>query len=202
MSEHYYSRTQKVKSDPLFWDYQLRNFQIRFKTDNGVFSKKEVDFGSRLLIESFQMPEISGDILDVGCGYGPIGLTVAKTWPNRTVHMIDVNLRALQLTIDNSELNGIKNVNVYESDRLDAVNEHKFAAILTNPPIRAGKKVVHDIYEQSYKNLLPNGELWIVIQKKQGASSSIEKLSEMFEDVEIVEKKKGYFIIKAIKKHL
>ena len=90
---------------------------------------------------------------------------------------------------------------IYESDRLVAVNEHKFAAILTNPPIRAGKKVVHDIYEQSYENLLPNGELWIVIQKKQGASSSIEKLSEMFEDVEIVEKKKGYFIIKAIKKY-
>ena len=137
--------------------------------------------------------------MDVGCGYGPIGLTIAKAWPDRTVHMIDVNLRALQLTMDNSELNEIKNVNVYESDRLDAVNEHKFAAILTNPPIRAGKKVVHDIYEQSYKSLLPNGELWIVIQKKQGAPSSIEKLSEMFEDVEIVEKKKGYFIIKAIK---
>ena len=120
MSEHYYSRTQKVKSDPQFWDYQLRNFHIRFKTDNGVFSKKEVDFGSRLLIESFQMPEINGDILDVGCGYGPIGLTIAKSWPNRTVHMIDVNLRALQLTKENAELNRIKNVNIYESDRLDS----------------------------------------------------------------------------------
>jgi 16S rRNA (guanine1207-N2)-methyltransferase len=200
MSEHYYSRTQKVKSDPQFWDYQLRNFRMRFKTDNGVFSKKEVDFGSRLLIESFQMPEVQGDILDVGCGYGPIGLSVAKEWPDRNVHMIDVNLRALQLTKDNSELNEIKNVNVYESDRLDAVIGQKFAAILTNPPIRAGKNVVHDIYEQSYQSLLPNGELWIVIQKKQGAPSSIEKLSEMFEEVEIVEKKKGYFIIKAIKK--
>ena len=78
--------------------------------------------------------------LDVGCGYGPIGLTVAKTWPNRTVHMIDVNLRALQLTIDNAELNGIKNVNVYESDRLDAVNEHKFAAILNKSAHSSRKK--------------------------------------------------------------
>ena len=103
------------------------------------------------LIESFQMPEINGDILDVGCGYGPIGLSVAKAWPDRKVHMIDVNLRALQLTKDNSELNELKNVDVYESDRLEAVNEHKFAAILTNPPIRAGKKVVHEIYEQSYQ---------------------------------------------------
>ena len=79
-----------------------------------------------------------------------LGLPLQKMWPDRTVHMIDVNLRALQLTKDNSELNEINNVNVYESDRLDAVNEHKFAAILTNPPIRAGKKVVHDIFEQSY----------------------------------------------------
>jgi 16S rRNA (guanine1207-N2)-methyltransferase len=199
MSEHYYSRTQKVKSDPLFWDDHLRNSHFRFKTDNGVFSKKEVDFGSRLLIEIFQMPEIQGDILDVGCGYGPVGLTVAKQWPDRTVYMIDVNLRALQLTKDNSELNEIHNVMISESDRLNAVKEQRFAVVLTNPPIRAGKKVVHDIYEQSYESLLPKGELWIVIQKKQGAPSSIEKLSELFEDVEVMEKKKGYYIIKAKK---
>lgn len=199
MSEHYYSRTQKVESDPQYWNYTLRNSNFRFKTDNGVFSKKEVDFGSRLLIETFQMPEIQGDILDVGCGYGPIGLTIAKHWTDRTVYMIDVNLRALQLTKDNSELNGITNLVIRESDRLSAVKEKKFAAILTNPPIRAGKKVVHDIYEQSYRCLLPNGELWIVIQKKQGAPSSIDKLSELFSDIEIVEKKKGYFIIKAKK---
>lgn len=199
MSEHYYSRTQKVESDPQYWNYTLRNSNFRFKTDNGVFSKKEVDFGSRLLIETFQMPEIQGDILDVGCGYGPIGLTIAKHWTDRTVYMIDVNLRALQLTKDNSELNGITNLVICESDRLSAVKEKKFAAILTNPPIRAGKKVVHDIYEQSYRSLLPNGELWIVIQKKQGAPSSIDKLSELFSDVEIVEKKKGYFIVKAKK---
>ncbi|MCQ6276457.1 class I SAM-dependent methyltransferase [Bacillus sp. V3B] len=199
MSEHYYSRTQNVESDPQYWNYMLRNSNFRFKTDHGVFSKKEVDFGSRLLIETFQMPEVHGDILDVGCGYGPIGLTIAKHWTDRTVYMIDVNLRALQLTKDNSELNGITNLMIYESDRLSAVKEKKFAAILTNPPIRAGKKVVHDIYEQSYRSLLPNGELWVVIQKKQGAPSSIDKLSELFADVKIVEKKKGYFIIKAKK---
>jgi 16S rRNA (guanine1207-N2)-methyltransferase len=202
MSEHYYSRTQKVESDPQYWNCTLRNTNFRFKTDNGVFSKKEVDFGSRLLIDTFQMPDLQGDILDVGCGYGPIGLTVAKHWPDRTIYMLDVNLRALQLTKENSELNGITNLMVCESDRLSAVKEKKFAAILTNPPIRAGKEVVHDIYEQSYESLLPNGELWIVIQKKQGASSSINKLSELFSDVEIVEKKKGYFIVKAIKGQL
>jgi 16S rRNA (guanine1207-N2)-methyltransferase len=197
--EHYYSRTQKVESDPKFWDYTLKNIHFRFKTDNGVFSKKEVDFGSRLLIEAFEMPDVNGSVLDVGCGYGPIGLSLAKTFPNKTVHMVDVNERALTLTKENAELNQISNITVYESDRLSTVTEVDFAAILTNPPIRAGKKVVHEIFEQSYHHLVPNGELWVVIQKKQGAPSAVEKLNEIFSEVEIVEKDKGYFIIKAIK---
>ena len=92
MSEHYYSRTQKVKSDPLFWDYQLRNFRIRFKTDNGVFSKKEVDFGSRLLIESFSNAgSITVIYLMLAVAMDQLGYQLRKMWPNRTVHMIDVN---------------------------------------------------------------------------------------------------------------
>jgi 16S rRNA (guanine1207-N2)-methyltransferase len=200
MSEHYYSRTQNTASEPQYWDYTLKETHFRFKTDNGVFSKREVDFGSKLLIETFAMPETKGDILDVGCGYGPIGLAVAKCWPERMVHMVDVNLRAIGLAKDNSELNGISNVKIYESDRLNAVRNLRFAAILTNPPIRAGKKTVHYIYEESFDCLLPGGELWVVIQKKQGAPSTIDKLSELFSEVETVIKKKGYYIIKAVRR--
>ncbi|MEH7352480.1 class I SAM-dependent methyltransferase [Neobacillus drentensis] len=199
MSEHYYSRTQKVESDPKYWDYTLRNHPFRFKTDNGVFSKREVDFGSRLLIGSFVMPAAEGLVLDVGCGYGPIGLTIAKDNPGRTVHMVDVNERAIQLAMENASLNRIDNVDIYESDRLLSVKGNNFAAVLTNPPIRAGKKTVHDIFEQSYEHLVPNGELWVVIQKKQGAPSALEKLKSLFSDVETIDKSKGYFIIKAIK---
>ncbi|WP_102272408.1 class I SAM-dependent methyltransferase [Cytobacillus massiliigabonensis] len=199
MSEHYYSKTQKVESDPKSWSFTLNNFSFRFKTDNGVFSKKEVDFGSRLLIEEFVEPAIEGNILDVGCGYGPIGLSVAKQLGDRLVHMIDVNERALSLAGENAALNEIENVCIYESDRLENVKGNRFAAILTNPPIRAGKKVVHDIFEQSFECLLPGGELWVVIQKKQGAPSAIEKMSAIYGEVEIVAKKKGYFIIKAKK---
>jgi 16S rRNA (guanine1207-N2)-methyltransferase len=199
MSEHYYSRTQKVDSDPKFWDFTLKNNLFRFKTDNGVFSKREVDFGSRLLIESFEMPETEGFVLDVGCGYGPIGLSIAKTYPDRTVHMVDVNERAIQLAKENAALNKIDNIQVYESDRLTNVREGNFAAILTNPPIRAGKKTVHEIFEQSFEHLVSNGELWVVIQKKQGAPSAIEKLNTLFSDVETIDKSKGYFIIKAKK---
>ncbi|WP_413304692.1 class I SAM-dependent methyltransferase [Bacillus sp. 1P10SD] len=199
MSEHYYSRTQKVESDPKFWDFTLKNNLFRFKTDNGVFSKREVDFGSRLLIESFEMPQTAGFVLDVGCGYGPIGLSIAKQYHDRVVHMVDVNERAIQLSKENAALNKIENVKVYESDRLVSVKESNFAAILTNPPIRAGKQTVHDIFEQSYNHLVSTGELWVVIQKKQGAPSAIEKLKTLFSEVETIDKSKGYFIIKAIK---
>ena len=199
MSEHYYSRSQKVESDPKLWDFTLRNILFRFKTDNGVFSKREVDFGSRLLIEAFEMPETAGPILDVGCGYGPIGLSIAKDFPNRIVHMIDVNERAIELARGNASQNQINNVEIYESDRLLNVKTTNFAAVLTNPPIRAGKKTVHDIFEESYDHLAVEGELWVVIQKKQGAQSAIGKLQELFSVVETVDKSKGYFIIKAKK---
>ncbi|PEQ92280.1 16S rRNA methyltransferase [Bacillus sp. AFS006103] len=199
MSEHYYSRTQKVDSDPKFWDYTLKNNQFRFKTDNGVFSKREVDFGSRLLIESFELPNAEGLLLDVGCGYGPIGLSLAKNYHNRMIHMVDVNERAISLAKENAELNRIENVKIYESDRLLNVKENTFAAVLTNPPIRAGKKTVHDIFEQSFEHLTSQGELWVVIQKKQGAPSAIEKLNNLFNRVETIDKSKGYFVIRAQK---
>lgn len=199
LTEHYYSRSQKVESDPKYWDFTLKNNHFRFKTDNGVFSKREVDFGSRLLIESFQVSAAHGPILDVGCGYGPIGLSIAKGYNDRLVHMIDVNERALELAKENAALNRVENVQIYESDRLLNVKEVNFAAILTNPPIRAGKKTVHEIFEQSFDHLVENGELWIVIQKKQGAPSAIEKLSTLFANVETVNKSKGYFVIKAKK---
>lgn len=199
LSEHYYSRTQKVESDPKFWDYTLKNNTFRFKTDNGVFSKREVDFGSRLLIESFEMPNAEGLLLDVGCGYGPIGLSLAKYYHDRMIHMIDVNGRAIELAKENAEINRIQNVKIYESDRLLNVKENTFAAILTNPPIRAGKKTVHDIFEQSFEHLASEGELWVVIQKKQGAPSAIEKLNNLFNHVETIDKSKGYFVIRAKK---
>jgi 16S rRNA (guanine1207-N2)-methyltransferase len=199
LSEHYYSRTQKVESEPKYWDFTLRNMLFRFKTDNGVFSKKEVDFGSRLLIEAFVLPNVEGPVLDVGCGYGPIGLSIAKNYPERIVHMIDVNVRAIELAMDNARQNAVDNVEIYESDTLINVKQSNFAAILTNPPIRAGKKTVHDIFEQSHERLVTHGELWVVIQKKQGAPSAIEKLKELFTTVDTIDKSKGYFIIKAVK---
>ncbi|MFJ7935189.1 class I SAM-dependent methyltransferase [Sporosarcina sp. NPDC096371] len=199
MSEHYYSRDPKVKSDPKEWSTALRGKTLRFKTDAGVFSKGEVDFGSRLLAETFVVPESVGAILDVGCGYGPIGLSIAASFPERSIHMIDVNERALSLAMLNAEQNNIANVEIYPSDALSAVTAKGFAAILTNPPIRAGKETVFNFYEGAFSKLAPGGELWVVIQKKQGAPSTIERLEAMFGNAETVVKKKGYYILKAKK---
>jgi len=195
---HYYTNNVNAHSDERSFDYKLRGYNFKFTTDVGVFSKKEVDFGSRLLIESFIIPEIDGNILDVGCGYGPIGLSLAKSYENRDIHMIDVNQRAIELTKKNAKNNQIHNVTVYESFCYDGV-EGKFAVIVSNPPIRAGKKVVHGILEQATKHLVDKGELWIVIQKKQGAPSAKKKMEEVYGNCEVVAKDKGYFILKAIK---
>ena len=140
MADHYYSRNPDTASEPMFWNVELRHHQFRFKTDQGVFSKKEVDFGSRFLIEVFEMPILDGNVLDIGCGYGPIGLSLAKDLPDRLIHMVDVNQRAIGLAKENAKLNGIDNVEIYESDRFTGITETNFAAILTNPPIRAGKR--------------------------------------------------------------
>ncbi|HWL27201.1 MAG TPA: class I SAM-dependent methyltransferase [Ureibacillus sp.] len=200
MSEHYYSKKPLIESNPRHIKFNLLGHTFQFETDSGVFSKSEVDFGSRTLIENFQTPELDGPIFDIGCGYGPIGLAIAKQYPERTVYMMDVNERAVLLAKKNAETNGIQNVRIFESDGVTAVDHQtKAAAILTNPPIRAGKEVVFKFYDGAYEKLLPNGELWVVIQKKQGAPSTVAHLEESFAEVEIVEKNKGYWIIRAKK---
>lgn len=172
---------------------------MNFTSDNGVFSKNTVDFGSKLLIEAFELEEKSGKILDVGCGYGPMGLTVAKEFPESQIEMVDVNLRALELAKENAELNKISNTHIYESSVYDNVTATDYQAIISNPPIRAGKKVVHAILEGAFAHLRKNGELWIVIQKKQGGPSAEKKMEEVFGNVEAVTKDKGYFIFRSIK---
>ncbi|MGI2329594.1 class I SAM-dependent methyltransferase [Planococcus sp. YIM B11945] len=199
MSQHYYSKNPQTTSNPREWSYTLRGEKFHFQTDTGVFSKSEVDFGSRLLIEAYEDAEIDGPVLDVGCGYGPIGMAIAKAFPQKEVHMVDVNTRAIELAKKNAEKNGIQNVLVYESDGLASVGTMNFSAIVTNPPIRAGKDTVFRFYEEAYEKLAAGGSMWVVIQKKQGAPSTQEKLEKLFGEVRVADKKKGYFIFQARK---
>lgn len=198
MTEHYYSAKPSVGSRPRVWKTNLRGKAFQFQSDAGVFSKAEVDFGSRLLIESLVI-EGNASVLDVGCGYGPIGIAVAKENPDAVVHMVDINERAINLAKQNAALNHVSNVQIYQSNLFENITECNFAHVISNPPIRAGKKVVHQLFEVAHERLVVGGALWIVIQKKQGAPSAIAKLEAVFSHVEVVAKKSGYFIIKAAK---
>jgi 16S rRNA (guanine1207-N2)-methyltransferase len=199
MSNHYYSEKPSVESSRRTWDVELRGRKMSFTSDAGVFSKKEVDFGSRLLLEHYRFPESIGNILDVGCGYGPIGLTLAKERPDYHFTLVDINERALELSELNAKLNHIDNITIKKSNLLSNVKGEKYASILSNPPIRAGKKVVHQLFADASDHLDSLGELWIVIQKKQGAPSAIEKLESLFAEVSVEKKSKGYYIIRAKK---
>lgn len=200
MSEHYFSSHPQSKSAPKLWTYEIDGIKYQFTSDIGVFSKNEVDFGTSLLIEHFRSPEIEGEILDLGCGYGPIGIAVATKYPDRKVLMADINERAVALSKQNIVLNQVANAEVIQSDRFSNINDKSFAAVLINPPIRAGKQVIYSMFEESHEVLLENGELWIVIQKKQGAPSAMKKMEELFGNVERVGRSKGYFILRSIKR--
>ncbi|MUG48009.1 class I SAM-dependent methyltransferase [Paenibacillus sp. FSL W8-0186] len=198
MADHYYTNQPSTAHDRKIWDAQLRGQKFRFISDAGVFAKGGVDYGSRVLIEAMDIPE-AAQVLDVGCGYGPIGLTAARLAGRGHVTMIDVNQRAVELAKENAANNKIANVTIVESDLFAALGEQQFDVILTNPPIRAGKEVVHAIFEGAYERLREGGALWIVIQKKQGAPSAKQKLESLFAQVEEVTKDKGYRVYRAVK---
>lgn len=164
-----------------------------FLTDNGVFSKNGLDFGSRLLLESIPAGEVGGKILDMGCGYGVFGIVVGKV-TGALVDMVDVNYRALHLAEMNVNENHVSNVNIFYSNCYENING-KYSSIITNPPIRAGKKVVYDIVMNAKNYLESNGHLFLVVRKEQGAKSLIVDLKKLY-TVDILAKSKGYFIIK------
>lgn len=197
---HYYSKRPNAEHDRNEWTATLRDMKFKFVTDAGVFSKGGIDYGSRALIECMDIPE-DAIVLDVGCGYGAIGLTAARLAKCGHVMLVDVNERAVDLAKENALLNGISNVSIQESDGLATVRDAKYSVILTNPPIRAGKEVVHWIFEQACEHLVEGGSFWIVIQKKQGAPSAKAKLEQLFgeDNVELRGKDKGYRIYRAKK---
>lgn len=198
MSNQYFENNENLKSDIFEINYYFKNHTIKFLSDAGVFSRKGIDFGSSLLLKTLKVEDNVKTILDVGCGYGTIGITIALTNPQVLVDMIDVNLRALDLTKKNSTINGVNNINVYESNIYENVTKN-YDMIVTNPPIRAGKKVVHEIILKAYDHLNLGGSMWCVIQKKQGAASALKVLKEKYSDVIVINKDKLYYIIEAIK---
>lgn len=198
MNEFYYTPNPHVVHELHTWNFDLLNNTLTFTTDNGVFSKRTVDFGSKTLVESVNFDKIpDGNVLDLGCGYGPMAIALAKHHPNRTFEMVDVNNLALELAVKNAEQNHVSNVLIHNSNVYENVTD-KFAAIITNPPVRAGKDVVDGMISGSMDHLLPNGTLTVVLQKKQGAPSAKKLMQSLFGNCEIIKKNKGYYILESV----
>ncbi|MBS7020806.1 MAG: class I SAM-dependent methyltransferase [Firmicutes bacterium] len=189
---HYFTNDDNLKSKETKHHTVIREIDFEFMTDNGVFSKKGLDFGTRTLLESIPVETLHGNILDFGCGYGPIGIFLKKYNKDLDIHMIDINKRSLNLAKKNAILNDVV-VNVYESDMYENVLE-KFDYIVTNPPIRVGKKILYEILNKAKEHLNKEGMIYFVIHKDQGAKSIAKDMSATYE-VEIIEKNKGFYVI-------
>ena len=195
MSKMYYAENPDAAHDIHELRVDLLGEKMTFLTDAGVFSKKMVDFGSQLLLKCLEVNQ-GETVLDVGCGYGPLGLSLAKAYGVQAT-MVDINNRALDLARQNAERNKVE-ATIFQSNIYEQV-KGKFDHVISNPPIRAGKQVVHEIIEKSQDFLETGGDLTIVIQKKQGAPSAKSKMEDVFGNCEIVKKDKGYYILRSVK---
>lgn len=194
MSSHYFIEDQSLKSDPQTITYYFKSNQYTFTTDTGVFSLGKMDQNTDFLLRS--LPELNGSLLDMGCGFGCIGIVLAKEYL-LDVTQVDINPKAVKLTIENCKNNDVI-TNVLLSDCFENVPE-KFNIIIINPPIHAGKKVVFDMYEGAQTHLEDNGKLYVVILKKHGAESTILKLRQIFGNCETLYKEKGCYVLSCTK---
>lgn len=193
--EHYFTNNQNLKSELRDINISFDAYNFTFKSDNGVFSKNKIDYASLFLVKTFltyNKNEFSS-VLDVGCGYGFIGITLSKIL-NKHIDMIDINKRAVHLCNMNIKLNKV-DATVWESDVYEKV-DNKYDLIITNPPIRAGKSVVMEVLKGGLERLNIDGELWFVISKDQGAKSVKKELEKSY-TCELIEKSKGFWVILA-----
>lgn len=193
MSEQYFTANPTSDARPAPCTFSYRGQTLRCMTDAGVFSRGELDYGTRALLEALPA-EIAGRVLDLGCGWGAVGVAVGKCCPDAEVVMSDVNARALALAQKNAAGNGVAAVCI-QSDGFEKV-PGDFDLIVTNPPIRAGKEVIYRLFGEGTKRLRPDGEMWLVIRKQQGAASAMRYLETLFEHVTAADKSGGFWTLR------
>lgn len=200
MADHYYTTSPDSKSDIRMIPYEAGGKKYEFYTDHGVFSISRVDHGTDILIntvlEDYES-EDSGAILDMGCGYGPIGIVMADQYRPSPVVMLDVNERAMELAGRSASLNRVADsVTIVKEEQLEGM---QFRMVVTNPPIRAGKQTIYHLFALAQEKLLNGGSLYVVIRKNQGADSAVKELKRLFGNCETIEKKSGFHILKSVK---
>lgn len=191
--EHYFSENPNIKSNRRILKFDFLNETFTFTTDNGTFSKNHIDNGTKILLnEVVKIIDNNTTVLDIGCGYGVVGTIIKRKFKNTYITLTDVNKRALELARINLENNGIKkDFEILKSDLYE--NIHKtFDIIISNPPIRAGKKVIFELYRKSYEHLNPNGLFFCVIMTKHGAKSTEKELKNIYTNVTCLNISEGY----------
>ena len=193
MSDHYYTESPASAHDERRVAVTVLGQNLTFITDAGVFSKGGLDRGTEVMLNA--LGPLRGRVLDLGCGWGPVGVAIKRAWPEVEVTMTDVNRRAVELARRNLAFNGVQ-AQVVQGDGYEAVTG-PFDAILLNPPIRAGKATIYGLFDRAREYLAPGGELYIVIRKQQGAPSALKHLREGFGTVEVIERSGGYWVVRA-----
>ena len=192
---HYFTNNDELKENIQKVNVDIHSINYYFYTDNGVFSKGELDFGTELLLKTFKCtyPQ-DKKVLDIGCGCGPIGIYLSKLGFN--VDMTDVNEKTINLSKKALNEQTLK-ANVFKSDAYENIND-RYDYIISNPPIRVGKEKLYEIIMNAKKHLNENGEVWLVVRKKQGADSLVRDMKEIYKTVNVINKKKGFCVIKAV----
>ncbi len=190
---HYFSPQPEVRSARRTVQLTLPDLSLSLVTDRGVFSADGVDAGTKLLLLSAPAPPPTGDLLDLGCGYGPIAITLARRAPSATVWAVDVNERARALCAENAEAAGCANVRVAAPEDLPA--EVRFAAIWSNPPIRVGKVALHSLLVHWLGRLEPGAIAHVVVQRHLGSDSLAAWLAQQGFAVERLASRQGYRVL-------
>lgn len=193
MAEHYYVENPGAAHDEKTVIFSALGRELRCVTDAGVFSRDGLDMGTRILLEA--LPELRGQVLDLGCGWGPVGVVLGKRYPDARLLLTDVNARAAELAERNLADNGVANAKVVRGDGFEAV-EGAFDAIVLNPPIRAGKAVIYALFADAAAHLNEGGALYVVIRKQQGAESAQRYLNTIYADVSRIAREKGYWVLR------
>ncbi len=198
MEEHYYIESPKSRYVTYTIHAKIGRFELTFKSASGVFSAREIDKASKLLIENAELPK-KGKILDLGCGYGMLGIVAAKACTDCFVILTDINKRAVKLAKQNLEINKIKNAEVRQGNIYESVRAEKFDTILLNPPMAAGRKIVLHMIREAPEYLNKDGSLQIVAHKTKGGEFLFKEMKKIFSEIKVLAKSGGFWVVKGVK---